>query len=94
MTKTTNLNVRLDPEIKSHAELLFSRFGITLTDAVNMFLHQALLLQKLPFALPQPRFDRYAEEAIREAEEIAAGLRQTKSYASAEELFQDFETKC
>lgn len=29
MPKTANLNIRLDPEIKSSAEILFARFGIT-----------------------------------------------------------------
>ena len=39
MARTANLNIRIDPATKEDAEKLFSTFGITITDAVNMFLH-------------------------------------------------------
>lgn len=56
MAKTGNLNIRIDLTTKKDAEKLFSNFGITVTDAVNMFLHQSLLAGGLPFQLkiPQP----------------------------------------
>ena len=44
MTKTTNLHIQIDPEIKSNAEQLFSSFGITISDAVIMFLRQSILV--------------------------------------------------
>ena len=43
MAKTAILNVRIDPETKNNAENLYSSFGITISDAINMFLHQSLL---------------------------------------------------
>lgn len=43
MAKTANINIRIDPETKSNAEKLFSAFGITITDAINIFLHKALM---------------------------------------------------
>ena len=36
MAKTANLNIRMDPEIKAEAEALFSTFGMTVSDAVNI----------------------------------------------------------
>ncbi len=56
MPKTANLNIRIDPTTKEAAEKLFSNFGITITDAVNIFLHQSLLTGGLPFPvkIPQP----------------------------------------
>lgn len=42
MAKTSNINIRIDPDIKEQAEHLFSKFGITITDAINMFLHQSI----------------------------------------------------
>jgi DNA-damage-inducible protein J len=56
IAKTSNLNIRIDPTTKEAAEKLFSNFGITITDAVNMFLHQSLLIGGLPFSvkLPEP----------------------------------------
>ncbi len=43
MAKTANINIRIDPETKSNVEKLFSAFGITITDAINIFLHKALM---------------------------------------------------
>ena len=37
MAKSANINVRIDPETKKRAEDLFSSFGITITDAINIF---------------------------------------------------------
>lgn len=56
MAKTANLNIRIDPTTKEAAEKLFSNFGITITDAVNISLHQSLLTGGLPFQvkIPQP----------------------------------------
>ena len=42
MAKTANINVRIDPKTKASAEQLFSSFGITVTDAINIFLHKSL----------------------------------------------------
>jgi len=39
MAKTANINIRVDPEVKSTVDGIFSHFGITVADAVNIFLH-------------------------------------------------------
>ena len=41
MAKTANINVRIDPKTKASAEQLFSSFGISVTDAINIFLHKS-----------------------------------------------------
>ncbi len=41
MAKSANINIRIDPEIKLSAEKIFSSFGITITDAINIFLHKS-----------------------------------------------------
>lgn len=55
MPKTATINIRVDPVTKSTAEKLFASFGITITDAVNMFLHKSIMEGGLPFELKQPR---------------------------------------
>ena len=55
MAKTASLNIRIDPETKIGVENLFSQFGITVTDAVNIFLHQSLMVGGLPFEMKQPK---------------------------------------
>ena len=56
MSKTSILAVRIDPEIKERAEQLYASFGLNLSDAVSMFIHQSLLVKGLPFELRMPVF--------------------------------------
>lgn len=93
MAKTANLNIRVDPETKSTAEKLFASFGITLTDAVNMFLHKSIMEGGLPFELKQPRFHPDTEAAMAEAREIMAGRMQAKTYPSARALFEELDAE-
>ena len=87
MAKTANLNIRIDPEIKSNAETLFASFGITITDAINIFLHKAIMEGGLPFEVKQPRYNAETEAAMREARAITNGEITTRGYGSARELF-------
>jgi DNA-damage-inducible protein J len=89
MAKTASLNIRIDPETKSGAEQLFGSFGITVTDAVTMFLRQSLMVGGLPFDLKQPRYNVETEAAIREARDIVSGKIKTKSFHSIAELMED-----
>ena len=70
MAKTANINIRIDPETKAKAEKLFASFGITITDAINIFLHQSLLVGGLPFEMKRPRFNAVTETAMQEARNI------------------------
>ena len=94
MAKTANLNIRIDPETKSGAEQLFSSFGITVSDAVTIFLRQSLMVGGLPFEMKQPRFNQETENALREARDIASGKLTTKNYSSAKELFTELDAEC
>jgi len=45
------MNLRIEPEIKADAEELFGSFGLTVTDAVNVFLRQSLMRGGFPFEI-------------------------------------------
>lgn len=70
MAKTSNLNIRIDPDIKEQAEQLFSQFGITITDAINMFLYQSLNYGGIPFELKTDKPNAFTLSAMKEADEI------------------------
>ena len=93
MAKTANLNIRVDPEIKSSAEALFSSFGLTVSDAVNIFLHQSLLEGGRPFAVKQPRYNAETEAAMAEARAIAEGKIPAKRYNSVREMMEDLDAE-
>ena len=75
MAKTSILNIRIDPETKAGAELLF--------------LHQSLLVGGLPFELKQPRYNADTEAAMQEARDIITGKVQAKVYHSVAEMNAD-----
>ena len=93
MLKTANLHIRIDPETKSGAEELFSTFGITVSDAVIMFLRQSLLVGGLPFELRQPRYNAETEAAIQEARDIMDGKVYAKIYSSVSEMHADIDAE-
>lgn len=57
MTKTETLHIRVNESVKSNAEETLSRLGISISEAVNMFLCQVELTGGLPFEvrLPAPK---------------------------------------
>lgn len=91
MAKTATLSIRIEPKAKSQAEKIFAKLGITLSEAVNMFIHQSIIERALPF---QPRAERpkipnaatraAMEEGDRLLEEIKAGTRKPR-FETAEE---------
>ncbi|MGF0033873.1 type II toxin-antitoxin system RelB/DinJ family antitoxin [Bariatricus sp. SGI.154] len=93
MAKTANINIRIDPETKSSAEELFASFGITITDAINIFLRKSLMEGGLPFEVKQPRYNVETEVAIREAKAIMEGQIQAKQYSSAKALFEELNAE-
>ena len=91
MLKSATLNIRTDPAVKAQAEAIYKRFGITLTDAVNIFLHKTVMEGGLPFAMREPNAVTMA--AMREADDILAGRIPAKRYASAQALFDDLDAE-
>ena len=56
MSKTSLLTIRIEPEVKKRLEMLYASFGLNISDAINMFIHQSLLVGGLPFELKNPGF--------------------------------------
>jgi len=86
MARSADLHVRIDPETKAGAEQLYATFGITITDAIHMFLRQSLLVRGLPFELRQPSYNAETEAAMREALNIMSGKVRAKVYKSVAEM--------
>ena len=89
MAKTAGISMRVDPTIKSDAESIFNSFGLTLADAITVFLHKSIQVGGMPFELRQPRYNAETEEAIQEARDIMSGKIDAKSYDSVDEMLAD-----
>lgn len=51
MAKSSNLYVRIEPEVKEQAEKVFESLGISMSNAVGLFLKQVVINQGIPFEL-------------------------------------------
>lgn len=98
MAKIATLSIRIEPKAKIRAEKIFAKLGISLSEAVNLFIHQSIIDRALPF---QPRAERpeipddETVAALREIEQATAdertGKRRSRKFKSAKELFADLE---
>ncbi|MCL2323898.1 MAG: type II toxin-antitoxin system RelB/DinJ family antitoxin [Oscillospiraceae bacterium] len=91
MERNVDSYINIDSETKSEAERLFSIFGITIADAVTIFLRQSLLVGGFPFEIRTPQYNAETEAAIQEARDIMSGKIQAKVYESIEEMNADID---
>lgn len=87
MATTTMVHVRVDEQIKAQATEALAAMGLTVSDAVRVFLMRVVAEKQLPFALKVPNVETRA--AMAEADEIARTHR--ARFGTATELFDDLE---
>ena len=80
MTKTEMIRVRVEPELKSQAEEVFSELGLSPTEAISLFYAQVALHRGLPFAVRVPN-----AETIEALQQALTGEGRTE-YADLEDL--------
>ena len=90
MSKTASLNIRLDSEIKKSAELVYAHYGLSLAEAVTVFIHHSCNVGGLPFDLRPKRPNMETLAAMAEAERIARDP-SVKGYRDMDTLFKDLD---
>lgn len=89
--ETTNLNVRVDKNVKNDAERIFKDLGLNMSTAINMFLRASIREQGLPIDVKLNNNNYYELlEAMEEGRKIAKDPN-TKSYSSINELIKALE---
>ena len=84
MAATTMVHVRVDESIKIQATETLASMGLTVSDAVRVFLTRVVTDQQLPFALRAPNASTRA--AMREARAISKAR-----FTSPDALIHDLE---
>ena len=92
--KTSTFQMRINPEIKNQAEQLFQNCGMTLTDAINVFIQQSMNVGGMPFIVTQNSREALKDQAIaRLMSEIQKGRDSVVSesdWVSEEEMLAHF----
>jgi addiction module RelB/DinJ family antitoxin len=77
----TNINIRVDSDIKVQSQSLFENLGLDMTTAINMFLRQALKNRAIPFEISEKPVNpgmwndsKMKEESIQKAQAFSDSL--------------------
>lgn len=92
MAKTETLHIRVEADVKASVESILKTLGLSTTEAINIFLHQVILADGLPFEVKNPQYNAETIAAMQEARDIAAGKIPSKSYNSVAELMEDLNS--
>ena len=85
--QTSMLHIRVDDDIKEQATEALTGMGLSVSDAVRMFLHRVVIDQAFPLELKVPNAQTRA--AMDESRAMMAKRR--ARFACADELFDDLE---
>ena len=88
MAKSEIHSLQIDSNLKEKAEALFSSLGLTLEEAITLFLEASILHGGFPFPVEQPRYNEQTELALEEARDILSGNIH-HSTTSVDELIED-----
>ena len=86
---TTNINVRVDSELKSPAELLFSDLGLNMSTAIVMFLKSAVSHDGLPFEVKRAVPNSETRAALAEYEQMKRNPEEYKRYDSFDDALNE-----
>lgn len=88
--KTAQMQIRIDPDLKSDAEGILSAIGLSPTEFVRMSLRQLVMRKGLPFEARIPNAE--TREAIKDytAEKVAGQL---ERFESVDALFESLDSE-
>ena len=87
MSSSTMIHVRIDEQIKKKAAKTLEAMGLSLSDAVRVFLVRVAAEKQMPFSLKVPNAETLS--AMAEADEIIVAKR--ARYKTGADLIHDLE---
>jgi DNA-damage-inducible protein J len=86
MANTTNLNIRIDEELKRQADAIFSELGLNMSTAINMFLRYSVRYGGIPFEL---RVEKPNAETLAAINDVNNNRNMSKTFTSVDDLMED-----
>lgn len=86
---TTNLNIRIDADLKKQAEQIFNELGLNMSTALTVFLRQTIRSNGIPFEM---RLEVPNEETIAAIEEVQRMKKNPslgKAYTDIDEMMNE-----
>ena len=86
---TSNMNIRMDKEVKEQAQKIFAQLGMDMTTAVNVFLRQTIRHNGFPFELKIDTPNEETMAAIQEVQQMKKNPALGKSYTDVDEMMKE-----
>lgn len=87
---TSNINIRVDSKVKEEAEKLFSKIGMNMSTAMNVFLRQSIRYGGIPFEIRINEPNEITRNAI---EDVENKRNLSKSFDDIEALMEDLNAE-
>lgn len=88
MAKTDTLHIRIEPSVKQRAEETLKDLGLSITEAINVFLNQVILNDGIPFEIRKPRYNKETTQAM---EDTKNGKNLSKTFDNVNEMFEELD---
>lgn len=85
----TNVNIRMDTDLKRQFEAFCTDMGMTMTTAFTIFARKAVREYRIPFEIGGDAPNVETQKAIKEVELMKADPRLGKTYANADLMMKD-----
>ena len=85
---TTNLNIRIDADLKKQAEQIFNELGLNMSTALTVFLRQTVRSNGIPFDL---RLEAPNEETRAAMNDVNLNRNMSKPFHSVKALMEDLD---
>ena len=83
---TTNLNFRIDADLKKQSEEIFNELGLTMSTALTVFLRQTVRSNGIPFDM---RLSTPNDETLEAIMDVNLNRNMSKPSNSVKELMED-----
>ncbi len=88
MSKSSNIIVRVDSELKQQSEELFKEMGMNMSMAINIFLKQSIKEQGIPFKIT----NNPNKKTIKTIKKANQGKNLSNNFTNMEDLFEDLDS--
>ncbi len=85
----TNVNIRMDADLKRQFEAFCSDMGITMTTAFNIFAHKTVRECRIPFEISDEAPSAETVEAIQEVKRMKADPSFGKTYSDVDQMMEE-----
>lgn len=83
---STNINIRMDADLKKQFETFCTDIGMTMTTAFNVFAKKVVREQRIPFEISSETPNAETIEAIREVKRMKADPGLGKTYEDVDQM--------